>query len=221
MALGLHHMHENRVLHRDLKTQNIFMLGNGRLVLGDLGISKVLEGTMDLAQTCIGTPYYMSPEIFKNKPYNYKSDIWSLGCCLYEMTTLKHAFDANSLNGLAVKIIRGQFPPISSQYSKGLRDLIKEMLATNPSKRPDLDRILGGIPFIKKHIANFFSDIVHRPAGKVRLRCAMCAADAATTAIDIFTTITTSTTTVDISTTPPSPPPLLILQPPPPQFSML
>lgn len=65
-------MHSNQVLHRDLKTQNIFLTGNGRLVLGDLGISKVLEGTMDFAKTCIGTPYYMSPEIFKNKPYSYK-----------------------------------------------------------------------------------------------------------------------------------------------------
>ena len=88
MALGLHYMHANRVLHRDLKTQNIFLLGNGRLVLGDLGISKVLEGTLDFAQTCIGTPYYMSPEIFKNKPYNHKSDIWALGCVLYECATL-------------------------------------------------------------------------------------------------------------------------------------
>lgn len=50
-------MHGNKVLHRDLKTQNVFLLGNGRLVLGDLGISKVLDGTMDFAQTCIGTPY--------------------------------------------------------------------------------------------------------------------------------------------------------------------
>jgi len=97
MALGLQYMHQERVLHRDLKTQNIFLLGNGRLVLGDLGISKVLEGTMDFASTCIGTPYYMSPEIFKNKPYNHKSDIWALGCVLYEMTTLNHAFNAQSL----------------------------------------------------------------------------------------------------------------------------
>lgn len=57
LALGLHYMHNSKVLHRDLKTQNIFLLGNGRLVLGDLGISKVLDGTMDFAQTCIGTPY--------------------------------------------------------------------------------------------------------------------------------------------------------------------
>lgn len=89
MSLGLQFMHSNRILHRDLKTQNIFLLGNGRLVLGDLGICKVLEGTTDFAKTCIGTPYYMSPEIFKNKPYNHKSDIWALGCVLYEMVTLK------------------------------------------------------------------------------------------------------------------------------------
>ena len=61
LALGLHYMHSNKVLHRDLKTQNVFMLGNGRLVLGDLGISKVLDGTMDMAQTCIGTPYCKCP----------------------------------------------------------------------------------------------------------------------------------------------------------------
>ena len=57
LALGLHYMHSNKVLHRDLKTQNVFLLGNGRLVLGDFGISKVLDGTMDFASTCIGTPY--------------------------------------------------------------------------------------------------------------------------------------------------------------------
>lgn len=89
IALGIHYMHQNKVLHRDIKTQNIFLLGNGRLVLGDLGISKVLDGTMAFASTQIGTPYYMSPELFKNKPYNYKSDVWAAGCVLYELSTLK------------------------------------------------------------------------------------------------------------------------------------
>lgn len=166
MTLGLHYMHSNRVLHRDLKTQNIFLLGNGRLVLGDLGISKVLEGTMDFAQTCIGTPYYMSPEIFKNKPYNQKSDIWALGCVLYEMTTLNHAFDANSLNGLACKIIKGRYPPIASRYSKSLRELIGAMLATSPSQRPHLEGMLQR-PFIKRHIKDFLADIISRPTSSV------------------------------------------------------
>lgn len=162
ITLGLHYMHSTKVLHRDLKTQNIFLLGNGRLVLGDLGISKVLEGTMDFAQTCIGTPYYMSPEIFKNKPYSYKSDIWALGCVLYEMTTLCHAFDAQSLNGLAQKIIKGSYPSIHHKYSRYLKELIAQMLSTNANSRPDTDQILRK-PFIKKHIVNFFVGIASRP----------------------------------------------------------
>ena len=159
IALGLHFMHENRVLHRDLKTQNIFLLGNGRLVLGDLGISKVLEGKQDFAQTCIGTPYYMSPEIFKNKPYNHKSDVWALGCILYELCTLKHAFDAKSLNGLASKIMRGTYPPVHRSYSSHTRRLIKSMLSKSPHQRPDLSTILQ-MPFIKKRVANFMSDVI-------------------------------------------------------------
>ena len=166
MALGLHFMHENHILHRDLKTQNVFLLGNGRLVLGDLGIAKVMTGTADFAKTCIGTPYYMSPELFKNKPYNHKSDVWALGCVLYEMITLKHAFDASSLNGLAVKIMRGRFPPIRGKFSRQLKDLVGRMLTLSPSSRPDLPEILRA-PIIKKHVVTFIKDIVERPTGNV------------------------------------------------------
>lgn len=166
ITLGLQYMHHNKVLHRDLKTQNIFLLGNGRLVLGDLGISKVLDGPTEFAQTCIGTPYYMSPEIFKNERYSYKSDIWALGCVLYEMTTLTHAFDANSLNGLAGKIIKGRYPPIHQKYSKHLRELISEMLSTNHNQRPEVDQILRK-PAIKKHIVNFFVDMMSRPTNSI------------------------------------------------------
>lgn len=77
--------------------------------LGDFGIAKVLDSTQQFTCTTIGTPYYMSPELFKYKPYSYKSDIWALGCVLYEMCTLKHAFDAESLNGLALKIMKGNY----------------------------------------------------------------------------------------------------------------
>ena len=108
----------------------------------------------------------MSPEIFKNKPYSYKSDVWALGCVLYEMTTLNHAFDSNSINGLAQKIIKGRYPPIHAKYSKYLKDLITEMLMLEPRQRPDLDQILRK-PFIKKHIINFFSDIASRPTSSI------------------------------------------------------
>ena len=112
-------------------------------------------------RTCIGTPYYMSPEIFKNKPYNHKSDIWALGCVLYEMTTLNHAFDANSLNGLASKIIKGRYPPIHPNFSANLRSLISAVLSVSPASRPNLEIILQK-PFVKKHVLRFFADVSSR-----------------------------------------------------------
>eukprot|EP00466_Bigelowiella_natans_P011990 jgi/Bigna1/52279/estExt_Genewise1Plus.C_70002 len=141
ITLALHFVHTRNILHRDLKSQNIF-LKDGMVQLGDFGISKVLDSTSAFAQTCIGTPYYMSPELFDNKKYNFKSDIWALGCVLYEMATLKHAFDANNLNGLAMKIRLGKYPPISSTYSRTLRDLVKAMLNINAKRRPSIKRIL-------------------------------------------------------------------------------
>ena len=72
LALSIFYLHERRILHRDIKTQNIF-LTNGRIMLGDFGVSKVLDQAADLARTNIGTPYYMSPEQYRQKPYSYKS----------------------------------------------------------------------------------------------------------------------------------------------------
>ena len=79
-----------------------------QLKLGDFGIARSLDGTTDMAKTCIGTPYYLSPEICEGKPYNARSDVWSLGCVLYEMITLRHAFEAANMRSLVMKIIRGQ-----------------------------------------------------------------------------------------------------------------
>ncbi|XP_014390715.1 PREDICTED: serine/threonine-protein kinase Nek1 [Myotis brandtii] len=91
ICLALKHVHDRKILHRDIKSQNIFLTKDGTIQLGDFGIARVLNSTVELARTCIGTPYYLSPEICENKPYNNKSDIWALGCVLYELCTLKHA----------------------------------------------------------------------------------------------------------------------------------
>lgn len=107
-----------------------------------------------MATTLIGTPYYMSPELFSNRPYNYKSDVWALGCCVYEMATLKHAFNAKDMNSLVYKILRGKMPAMPQTYSKELLDIIKAMLHQSPDKRPSVARILRN-PYIKKHIAMF------------------------------------------------------------------
>ena len=102
------------------------------LQVGDLGIARVLDGSCDLASTVIGTPYYMSPELFANKPYNYKSDIWALGCCVYEIATLKHAFTATNINALMCRILQGKVrgreeerkaPPPQRTLIKGLKSI--------------------------------------------------------------------------------------------------
>eukprot|EP01022_Parablepharisma_sp_SALTPOND_P020503 TRINITY_DN374_c0_g1_i1.p1 TRINITY_DN374_c0_g1~~TRINITY_DN374_c0_g1_i1.p1 ORF type:complete len:878 (+),score=169.96 TRINITY_DN374_c0_g1_i1:2421-5054(+) len=161
IVLAIHYLHERRILHRDLKTQNIF-LKNKRIRVGDFGIAKVLDSTRDFANTCIGTPYYMSPELFRNKPYSYKSDIWALGCVLYEMCNLRHAFDAQSINGLAMKILRGSYPPIAASYSKPLKDLITKMLSIKASSRPTILDLVNK-PFIRKKVVQYLNECINTP----------------------------------------------------------
>lgn len=151
ITMALQYMHDRSILHRDLKTQNIFLTKNGIVKVGDLGIAKVLESGNDLATTIIGTPYYMSPEIFSHVPYGQKSDIWALGCCAFEMVTLQHAFNAKDMNSLMLKIIRGQLPRMSRQYSETLTNLIRSMLSKNPDDRPTAKEILQN-SFIKQNI---------------------------------------------------------------------
>lgn len=155
MALATKHIHDHRILHRDLKTQNIFMSKNGQIKLGDFGIARVLQHTSDCAKTAIGTPYYLSPEIWQNMPYNQKSDVWSLGCILYEMVTLKHAFDATSIKGLVLKILRNNYPEIPKQYSKDLKDLISSMLIKDPVKRPSINKVLE-MDFLKVPLSKVY-----------------------------------------------------------------
>lgn len=159
ICLAIKHMHDRKILHRDLKTQNVFLTSKGEVKIGDFGISRVLQHTYDCAQTAIGTPYYLSPEICQEKPYNQKSDIWSLGCILYEMVTLRHAFDASSMKGLVVKILRGTYPSIPSCYSQNLRDLIDEMLEKDPKKRPSVKKILEK-DFLSSRISQLLSQTV-------------------------------------------------------------
>lgn len=122
--------------------------------VGDLGIARVLDGSCDLAHTVIGTPYYMSPELFANQPYNYKSDIWALGCCVHEMATLKHAFSAKNLNALMYQILRGQVPALPNTFSNDLSQLVGSMMAHNADSRPSVHQLLRN-PFIRRHIKLF------------------------------------------------------------------
>ena len=96
-----------------------------------------------MAHTIVGTPYYLSPELCEEKPYNHKSDIWSLGCVLYELCTYRHPFEAKNQGGLIMKIVRGVFNPISTKYSKDLQEMVRVLLLKDHRRRPAIDDILG------------------------------------------------------------------------------
>ncbi|XP_015821288.1 serine/threonine-protein kinase Nek5 isoform X2 [Nothobranchius furzeri] len=157
ICLGLKHIHDRKILHRDIKAQNIFLTSGGRKAkLGDFGIARMLNNTMEMARTCVGTPYYLSPEICENRPYNNKTDIWGLGCVLYELCCLRHPFEGSSLRQLVSKICRGHFPPVSVQYSHSLRQLVTQLFKTNPRDRPSVSSVLRR-PFLEKHISKHVS----------------------------------------------------------------
>ena len=158
ICLAIKHIHDKKILHRDLKSQNIFLTKNGLVKLGDFGIAKCLNYTLDKAKTVVGTPYYLSPEIVENRPYSFKSDIWSLGVLLYEMISLKMPFDASSLPMLYVKIIRGAYNPIPGVYSRDLKSLVGLLLINDAEKRPSINDILR-LPYLKKRIRNFLSEM--------------------------------------------------------------
>ncbi|XP_030208927.1 serine/threonine-protein kinase Nek4 isoform X2 [Gadus morhua] len=177
IAMALQYLHEKHILHRDLKTQNIFLTKTNIIKVGDLGIARVLENQNDMASTLIGTPYYMSPELFSNKPYNHKSDVWALGCCVYEMSTLKHAFNAKDMNSLVYRIVQGKLPQMPGQYDPLLGELIRSMLCKRPEERPDVKLILRE-PYIKRQIAMFLEATKEKTA-KSRRKAVDGAGDAA------------------------------------------
>lgn len=141
-TLALKYLHDRHVLHRDLKTQNLFLTVQDRLRIGDFGISKVLESTGAFAKTTIGTPYYLSPEICMERPYAYSSDIWALGCVLYEIAALRVPFDAQSLQALVQKITRGPTPSLPHSYSQELNQLCGDLLRRDHTARPNAPEIL-------------------------------------------------------------------------------
>jgi NIMA (never in mitosis gene a)-related kinase len=142
MSLGLNYLHTHKILHRDIKTINMFLGKEDKIKIGDLGVAKLLNQTANMAHTVVGTPYYLSPELCEEKPYNHKSDVWSLGCVLYELCTFKHPFEATNQGALILKIVRGKFESIPSHYSSDLKELTELLLKKDQKKRPSLNDIL-------------------------------------------------------------------------------
>jgi len=140
LCSGLETLHKINIMHRDLKPKNIFLTAHNQIRLGDLGCAKVMKAGM--ARTQIGTPYYMSPEIWEHKSYNAASDMWALGCIVFEMCSGRPPFLANDMAGLARKVRFNASPTIGSAYSRDLASLVKRMLSKDPRNRPTANSIL-------------------------------------------------------------------------------
>jgi NIMA (never in mitosis gene a)-related kinase len=147
MVKGVKYLHDRKIMHRDLKSANIFMFKGGELKIGDMNVSKVYKLGLNNTQT--GTPYYTAPEIWKDLPYDYKCDIWSLGCVLYEMCTNYPPFRGESMQQLFSRIMKGYYDPIPSFYSKELNYMINSLLKLNAMDRPYIEQVMHNIRRLK------------------------------------------------------------------------
>jgi NIMA (never in mitosis gene a)-related kinase 1/4/5 len=137
---ALKYLHEKGICHRDIKAANTFIAEDGSIKVGDMNVSKTLnKGNL---KTQIGTPYYMSPEIWHNRPYDFSSDIWSLGCLIYELCALQPPFTGDSFPALKRAVTNGRYSALPSKYSAAMTRAIANMLRLSPQSRLSAEDML-------------------------------------------------------------------------------
>ncbi|KAJ9464188.1 putative Protein kinase [Diplonema papillatum] len=159
-ALALRYLHEKKILHRDLKAQNVFLTKANVVKLGDFGISTVLRNSVMMAQTICGTPYYFSPELCQGQAYNNKSDIWALGCLLYEILSLDVPFRGTSMTDLMKSIVSRDPAPLPGHCDARWRTLVDSLLRKDPDLRPSIHEVLRD-SFLREQFGVLASEFEH------------------------------------------------------------
>ncbi|CAD8066879.1 unnamed protein product [Paramecium sonneborni] len=156
LVIAIHFMHSKNILHRDIKTQNMFLNKEQVIKLGDFGISKALGTHGNFAQTFLGTPYFMPPEVIRGEPYGKKADIWALGCALYELVMLKRPFQHDVMQ-IVFDMIQNKPYDMDPSVDQDLQQLIEKTLQKDPNKRPFVED-LANLPCIEEKINQFYID---------------------------------------------------------------
>jgi len=150
IASSLQYVHERRILHRDLKSKNVFLTRDGTVKLGDFGIARVFDPSdASFTDTQVGTPYYLPPEMCGNQPYTFSADIWCLGVVFYELLALEVPFSAPNVPALATKICTTEPHPVHASYSLEARGLLGRMLSKRPEDRPTIGEIVD-MPHVRR-----------------------------------------------------------------------
>ena len=166
IARGLQALHSQKILHRDVKTANVLRMSGEIVKLGDLGVAKLMKNNM--TNTQIGTPHYMPPEVWRNRPYTFNSDVWALGCVLFEMCTFTVPFEARSMDELRFKVMKGKIPALPQVYSGDMQKMVKWLMILEPSQRPNIDAVLDH-PSVRRraHLAPEPEPAVPQPTNAV------------------------------------------------------
>ena len=146
-CLALRYLHNENIIHRDIKSMNVFLTKSKEVKLGDLGVSRLIDDDRNAQMSRVGTPMYFAPELVKREKYDFKVDAWALGCLVYSMMQLRAPFEGGTIYTLAVDIVKKSPKELPKSYSRQLRDVVFKMLEKDPKRRPSVDEIIQMFPY--------------------------------------------------------------------------
>ena len=152
--MAVEYLHQKNIIHRDIKCLNIFLTDDKKIKIGDLGVSKIVSSAAALQDTRVGTPLYLSPELVKQQPYDFKVDVWAVGCAIYHMACLEPPFQGDNLITLGNNIVNKKHKQLPQIYSNKLMNFIDKFLAKKASERPTAREAVMLIPTFVKNAYN-------------------------------------------------------------------